>query len=113
MGHARALLTISDPALQLKLYNEILKQDLSVRRVEELAKAYQNGTQPQQVVKPTNQSRLSSDDFDILKKHLSATFQTKVQFSCTPSGKGKITFPFSNDDELQRLITIFDNIKHQ
>ena len=35
MGHARALLTISDPALQLKLYNEILKQGLSVRRVEE------------------------------------------------------------------------------
>jgi ParB family chromosome partitioning protein len=113
MGHARALLTISDPALQLKLYNEILKNDLSVRRVEELAKAYQNGTQPQQHDKPTNQSRLSSDDFDILKKHLSATFQTKVQFSCTPSGKGKITFPFSNDDELQRLITIFDNIKRQ
>jgi ParB family chromosome partitioning protein len=113
MGHARALLTISDPALQLKLYNEILKQDLSVRRVEELAKAYQNGTQPQQPEKPVNQSKLSSDDFDILKKHLSATFQTKVQFSCTPSGKGKITFPFSNDDELQRLITIFDNIKRQ
>ena len=42
MGHARALLTISDPALQLKLYNEILKQGLSVRRVEELAKAYEN-----------------------------------------------------------------------
>ncbi|MDE6276932.1 MAG: ParB/RepB/Spo0J family partition protein, partial [Muribaculaceae bacterium] len=33
MGHARALLTISDPALQLKLYNEILRDGLSVRRV--------------------------------------------------------------------------------
>ncbi len=39
MGHARALLTISDPAMQLKLYNEIIKNSLSVRRVEELAKA--------------------------------------------------------------------------
>ena len=46
MGHARALLTITDPALQLKLYNEILKQGLSVRRVEELAKAYQNEPRP-------------------------------------------------------------------
>jgi ParB family chromosome partitioning protein len=114
MGHARALLTISEPALQLKLYNEILKQGLSVRRVEELAKAYQNAATQSEDKKPAeNQSRLSSSDFDILKKHLSSTFQTKVQFSCNPSGKGKITFPFSNDDELQRLITIFDNIKHQ
>lgn len=40
MGHARALLTIADPALQLKLYNEIITNGLSVRRVEELAKAY-------------------------------------------------------------------------
>ncbi len=45
IGHARALLTITDPALQLKLYNEILKQGLSVRRVEELAKAYQNAAE--------------------------------------------------------------------
>ena len=46
MGHARALLTISDPSLQLKLYNEILRNGLSVRRVEELAKAYENGDTP-------------------------------------------------------------------
>ena len=41
MGHARALLSIENPKLQLRLYNEILKQGLSVRRVEELAKKYQ------------------------------------------------------------------------
>lgn len=46
MGHARALLSITDPALQLRLYNEILRDGLSVRRVEELAKAYQNGEVP-------------------------------------------------------------------
>ncbi|WP_290383321.1 aspartate--tRNA ligase, partial [uncultured Muribaculum sp.] len=34
MGHARALLSIEKPALQLKLYNEILRQGLSVRKVE-------------------------------------------------------------------------------
>lgn len=49
MGHARALLTIDNPSLQLKLYNEILKNGLSVRRVEQLAKAYQNGTDLQQI----------------------------------------------------------------
>ena len=111
MGHARALLTIEQPALQLKLYNEILKQGLSVRKVEELAKAYQNGDVPkQQPARPEPVSRYTSGDFDILKKHLSTTFSTKVQFSCDKAGKGKITFPFQNDEELERLIAIFDNL---
>lgn len=109
MGHARALLTIDNPSLQLKLYNEILRQGLSVRRVEELAKAYQNGQQPQ--LKQTAPTRYTAGDFEILKKHLSSSFNTPVQFSCSPSGKGKITFPFKNADELEQLIAIFDSLK--
>lgn len=113
MGHARALLTITEPALQLKLYNEILKHDLSVRRVEELAKAYQKGEIPRVEAAAKAKSRYTSGDFDILRKHLSSTFNTQVRFSCDTSGKGKITFPFSGDEELERLISLFDNIKPQ
>ena len=113
MGHARALLTISEPALQLRLYNEILKNDLSVRRVEELAKAYQKGDIPKAAEKPKAESRYSSGDFDILKKHLSSAFSTSVGFKCDSSGKGKITFSFANDDELERLISLFDTLKPQ
>ena len=111
MGHARALLTISDPALQLKLYNEILKQGLSVRRVEELAKAYENaGKGPQS---PSGEPRYQSSDFDVLKRHLSAAFRTPVQFSCDKQGRGRITFPFKSEEELERLITLFDSLKQQ
>jgi ParB family chromosome partitioning protein len=81
MGHARALLTIEKPALQLKLYNEILKQGLSVRRVEELAKAYQNGQAEKDNAKKSQQSKFTSTDFDILKKQLSETFATPVKFT--------------------------------
>jgi putative parB-like chromosome partitioning protein len=112
MGHARALLTINQPSLQLKLYNEIIKHGLSVRKVEELAKAYQiaaeNGTEPE---KPKT-TTMTNRDYDLLKKHLSASFRTKVQFTCNPQGKGKITFPFKNEEELVQLIAIFDTIKH-
>lgn len=117
MGHARALLTIDKPSLQLKLYNEILKQGLSVRKVEELAKAYQNRdmqkTQNDETAGQQPKSRYATADFDILKKHLSATFRTPVSFSCDKSGKGKISFPFKNDDELERLITLFDTLRQQ
>jgi ParB family chromosome partitioning protein len=109
MGHARALLTIDKPALQLKLYNLILKDGLSVRRVEELAKKMQSEKDDEQKQAPA--SRYSSNDFDILKKHLSSTFKTSVQFSCNNDGKGKISFPFKNEEELERLITIFDKLK--
>ena len=111
MGHARAILSVSDPALQLKLYNETLKKGLSVRQVEQLAKHYQEiikkGEQPG---KDTPKDR-KTDDFDILTKHLSKAFGVPVKFACDTNGKGKITFAFNSDDELDRIISIFDRLK--
>jgi len=112
MGQASALLTITDPALQLKLYNEILKQGLSVRRVEELAKAYQNAAENADRKNP-DQKKLQSADYDVLKKHLSSVFRTPVQFSCDKQGRGRITFPFKDESELERLITLFDSLQKQ
>lgn len=114
MGHARALLTLDDPTLQLKLYNEILRRGLTVRNVEELAKKYKE--MAEQGVNPDDKKpadRFSNKDFDILKNHLSQRFNTPVGFSVDRSGKGKITFPFKNEAELEKLITIFDTIKQQ
>lgn len=114
MGHARALLTIDDPTLQLKLYNETIRRGLSVRAVEELAKKYRDLTSADGIqTEPVQSDRFSNKDFDILKNHLSQRFNTAVGFSVDRSGKGKITFPFKNEAELEKLITIFDTIKQQ
>ena len=112
MGHARALLTIEKPSLQLKLYNEILKHGLSVRRVEELAKQYQENAQNKADGDKQAQRSSTSSDFDALKKQLSSTFGTAVKFTCNNSGKRSISFPFKNEDELTRLITLFDSVNH-
>ena len=112
MGHARALLSLDDPSLQLKIYNEIIKKGLSVRKVEEMVKSL--ASQTGEGKEPSDENRISlysSHDFDLLKKHLSSTFHTDVQFSCDRKGRGKISFPFKNDDELAKLITIFDALK--
>ena len=109
MGHARALLAVENPKLQLKLYNEIIKRGLSVRQVEELAKQY-NGHEPETGGKaPRNQG--ISEEYELLKNHLSQSFHTQVQFTCNRQGRGKITFPFKNEQELERLISIFDRLK--
>ena len=112
MGHARALLSLDDPSLQLKIYNEIIKKGLSVRKVEEMVKSLASQTGEGKEPADENRTSLySSHDFDLLKKHLSSTFHTDVQFSCDRKGRGKISFPFKNDDELAKLITIFDKLK--
>lgn len=111
MGHARALLAIDKPSLQLKVYKEIIKKGLSVRQVEELAKQYRDAEAKGNSDVTVAPKRLSNKDYDVLKKHLSSAFRTDVKFSCDASGKGKITFPFKNEEELERLITIFDKLK--
>lgn len=111
MGHARAILSVSDTALQLKLYNETLKKGLSVRQVELLAKQYQEiikkGEQPQE----SAAKRHNTADFSILTNHLTKAFGVPVKMACDTNGKGKITFTFNSDDELDRIISIFDRLK--
>lgn len=108
MGHARALLSVEKPSLQLKLYNEILKKGLSVRQVEQRAKELNDGanTEPKAPAKKVN-----SADYDVLKQHLSKSFGVAVSFACNKDGKGKISFPFKNEEELERIIRIFDTLK--
>ena len=108
MGHARALLTLSNPRLQLKLYNMILEKGLSVRDVERLAKSWEQGGVP---ARSRSEKPTPSTDLDILREHLSKRFETPVDFSLDKKGRGKITFRFADDAELQRLIALFDTLQ--
>lgn len=109
MGHARALLSVEKPTMQLKLYNEILKKGLSVRQVEQRAKEMneEGSTEPKAPAKKVNNA-----DYYVLKQHLSKSFGVAVSFACNKDGKGKISFPFKNEEELERIIRIFDTLKH-
>ena len=109
MGHARALVTINDPVQQLSIYNLIIKEGLSVRKVESLVRELNDGKSADS--KDKKKTNSNSDDFDILKQHLSNYFNTKVQFNCNKSGKGKITIPFSNPEELEHIIAMLDTMK--
>ena len=90
MGHARALVALNDPKLQIKLYEDIVQHGYSVRKVEEMVKALAEG----ETVKSGSrklapkQNKLSKE-FDMLKEHLSSFFNTKVQLTCSEKGKGR------------------------
>ena len=108
MGHARALLAIDSPSQQIKLFREVQQQQLSVRKVEELVQALKNGDDVKTARgKIASKSQLP-EEFNILKDRLAQFFQTKVQMTCSPKGKGKITLQFDNEEQLERIMNILD-----
>lgn len=111
MGHARALLSIDSPSTQIKVYKEIIKKGLSVRQVEDLAKQYKEGGNIDTAAPGKKAKSLANKDYEILEQQFSAIFNTNVRLTCDANGKGKITFPFKNEEELEKLIAIFDGLK--
>ncbi len=110
MGHARAILGINDPAAQLHLYEKILSEGLSVRKVEEAVRELSEGSGVVEEKKKTENPVIKLPEFEEIKLRLSDLFGTKVQFNCTADGKGKISIPFSNDEELAKMLEMFDKI---
>ncbi|MBQ4632804.1 MAG: ParB/RepB/Spo0J family partition protein [Prevotella sp.] len=111
MGHARALLSLNSPSQQIKLFKDIQRNGYSVRKVEELVKQMKNGDEQLGVKARSIQKSNTPEEFDILKKRLSGFFNTNVQLTCSPKGKGKISIPFANEEELEKIMNVFDKLK--
>jgi len=109
MGHARALLSLDDPKQQLRLYNETVKKGLSVRQVEQRVKQMQQASGEGAT---TPAKTVDARDYEILQRHLAASFGVPVKFTCDKTGKGKITFPFTTEEQLEKIIRIFDQLKN-
>ncbi len=115
MGHARALLPIEDPALQLQLFQQIKTADLSVRQVEKLVRDLLEGkiSDFAGATAPSKPGTDLSKHYGILTKTLSQMFSTRVKMTCNDKGQGRITIPFKNDQELEHIISLLDNINHR
>ncbi len=103
MGHARALLGIEDKELQIEVFTKILAQDLSVRQVENLARGSKTTLPPEPGLKEEQIS-----DYEELREHLSHHFGANVEFRRSNKGTGRIVIPFKSDEDLQRIVSIFD-----
>lgn len=112
MGHARALIALDNPRLQMKVFGEIIDKNLSVRRVEEIVKAMNSGDMTGKSTGRTARGKEEiSAEFDELKKQLADFFGTKVKLSYAKDGKGKISIPFDNEKDLERIMELFDSIR--
>lgn len=100
MGHARALINTEPESKQLRIYKLILEKDLSVRRVEELAKE----NDAPKLFK--SEKTILPLEFQKMQADLRLKFGKKAKLQRSEHGLGKLEIPFSNDDDLQRIIDL-------
>lgn len=98
MGHGRALISIFNTENQLTVYEKIVKDKLSVRQTEELVKSLKSGA----VTKTTKKKALPSFVSDSVKD-ISDYFGNKVDVSVNNRGKGKISIPFTSEEDFNRI----------
>jgi ParB family chromosome partitioning protein len=119
MGHARALLGLNDPVAQLHLYESMLENDYSVRKIEEMVRDFLergsfepvNTVENQEKMSPAEKKPVQLNEYDELRLQLCEILDVNVKLNSDTQGKGKIVIPFRNDDELARLMELFDNIQ--
>ncbi|GAB4417204.1 MAG: ParB/RepB/Spo0J family partition protein [Bacteroidia bacterium] len=106
-GHAKAIHSVKDPVLQLRMLADILERDLSVRQTEEIARKYQ-----EPVKKPEKTTPERPNTFQIhlnkVQDQLTDRFGNKVRINRKSSGKGEIAIPFNSDQDLNRILEMFD-----
>ncbi len=115
MGHARALLSVENPKQQLRLYNLIVKEGLSVRRVEEMAReiniAIQRGETPELTPVKKAAEPDKSPECRFFTDEMAQVMPATVKFRRGDDGKGSITLKFDSDEQLHQLMQLFEKLK--
>ncbi|HEY1039432.1 MAG TPA: ParB/RepB/Spo0J family partition protein [Bacteroidia bacterium] len=106
MGHARALINIEDKDLQLALFAKTIEENLSVREIEDLAKYGKVHTKTKVKTKQAHPPMSLSDKK--INEKLVAIFNQSVKFKRNSSGTGTVSLSFSNDNELEHILSFFD-----
>lgn len=105
MGHARALLALEDPKIQVKFFKDIQQKGYSVRQVEEIVKAYNEGGDNPKQKAPVKKEL--DRRYDEVIRRFSDVLGKKVKIVCGDKGKGKITLSFDDLEDLKRIAERF------
>ncbi|MCR4436520.1 MAG: ParB/RepB/Spo0J family partition protein [Clostridiales bacterium] len=100
-GHARALISIEDPELQMMAVNEIIQKNLNVRDTEKLVKKYLTKRKTREVKKDI--------ECAAIEEKLKEIFGTKVKL-VNGNKKGKIMIEYYSQDELNRILEMVETL---
>eukprot|EP01132_Coremiostelium_polycephalum_P003024 gene3024-3779_t len=104
MGHARALINVSTTTAQLGILEEIIKQDLSVRKVEELAKLADHKIQSVAIQKRAKKDANLAATLEEVTTKLTKQLAASVKVRTDTHGKGAISIPFNSIQDLHRIM---------
>ena len=104
MGHARALVAVSDETEQLELFNQIVKENMSVRQLEQLLK---KTTEKNRSLLTKNSTKLTSIQLIFLEE-LEKRIVAKVTIQKNKKGQGKLIVPFNSDDDFKRIVSLLN-----
>lgn len=99
MGHARALLAISDPNKMMAVFKKVVSEGWSVRQIEAFTQETKDGLE-----KKKKTDLPLSFQHQKIKSDLTDWFGTKIDLKRSSAGTGKIEINFKSDDDLQRII---------
>jgi len=106
MGHARALINVENIDTQLDIYQQIISNDLSVRKVEALVRQAVSGSPDK---RPEPKPAAASDQaINQLRQKLSSHFGSRIQIKADEKCRGEIRIPFVSTDDLNRILEIID-----
>ncbi len=101
MGHARAIITIDSPDIQLKIFKKIIEEGWSVRKVEEEVRKL--SLVPESSEKERRPQTIKQE-IRSLQFRLSSFFGSKVSIKSDDNHKGEIKIPFTSQEELDRIL---------
>ncbi|MBR1871933.1 MAG: ParB/RepB/Spo0J family partition protein [Bacteroidales bacterium] len=105
VGHAKVLLGLDDQALQEELCDEVIKNDLSVRQLEDKLKRL---AKPSGAKAPAKEQQLPDDYYKILE-HIGKFFENSISLRRSPEGKGTMTIKFDSDQEMARFLKALED----
>jgi ParB family chromosome partitioning protein len=108
-GHARALVAIEDPDLQMRIFRKAVAKGLSVRDVERLVR--EAGKQKRRVRGPETARGTAPLDSSLadVEERLRQALGTKVTLRPAQDGRGEIVLEYYSGDDLERLIELLSN----
>ena len=107
VGHAKVLLGVDDQALQEHLCDEVIKNDMSVRQLEEKIKRM---TEPKKQAQGTEEQELPDEYFKVLEI-VGIYFENNISLKRSNGGKGTMTIHFTSDDEVRRFLKALEESK--
>lgn len=111
VGHARALINLPDEAVQIYAFQEMIDNGFSVRKIEEFVKKLNRPVKIKPVRVADKQKPKTSTALSSIEDYLRKIFATKVTCSQKNEGTGEIIIQFYSNDELDRLVELFEIIE--